>query len=123
MKKIILILVAIIGVAFYANAEDTKTCKVRGTDRGTVNVSVYESDTQNGAAIVSLNNDTSENVNVYYEVDFYRRRQGVEYNDKIIGTRSGSKIAKPGQETPAQLSIGIPYDYAKIRSISGEKCN
>lgn len=114
MKKFFFILIIIFAWTVVSYADDTKTCKVKGTD-GSVEMSVMVTDAANGKCIISFSNDTERNVNVRYKVSSY-----------IAGTEDciGSVLVYANSEATRQISFGkaITSSSVKISSLTGEKC-
>ena len=64
MKKILMILVAIIGLGLNTNAQNT--CKIAGTADGTVVASVSEWNVEKGTVTIDFPNDSEKFVNVTF---------------------------------------------------------
>lgn len=110
MKNLFMCLVAIMFLAT-AYADDTKTCRVYGTD-GSVEVSVMVTDASTGRCVVSFSNDTNKNVNVRYVV---------KYGSKTL---PGSKLVYANSEATKEVSFGqsVNPKYVEVSSLTGEKC-
>ena len=112
MKKLFIVICAVIlSTAVYA--DDTKTCKVSGTD-GSVEMSINVKDPEKGICIISFSNDTDRNVNVRYEVSCGNKRI------------PGSKLVYANSEQVQEISFNHEiYDPSTvtIKSLSGQKCN
>jgi hypothetical protein len=116
MKKIIISIVALLFMGITAVfADGTKTCKVSGTT-GSVEVSVYDGNKQEGTASMSFSNDTDADVNVRYKVTFTK-------DGRNVAERSGSKRVPPHSEATATVSAGKAYDNVTVSAVSGEKCD
>lgn len=114
MKKILVMLFAILGLTINANAQ-TAQCKISGsTDGATVVASVIE--VGDGYVLVELDNDGSFAVNVTIKVTS---------NASGNGTRSAKVY--PSQSTSVKVPVNgaksdKPTSYYKI-TISGSRCN
>lgn len=115
MKKIILICASMIFAAT-VYADGNKTCKVQGTT-GTVEVSVYENDTEKGTATVRFSNDTDTPANVTATISFTKG------NGASAGIRSVTRRVGAQQEVVADVSCGQSYSYAKVSAVVGNRCN
>ena len=104
-----MILVAVIGFGICANADDSKSCKVTGTD-GIVVASINTYDCEKETVIV----DRSNAVNITMTVQFSAKSKTVTF------------LAKPnieGQKTVTGFDDvkGTAYT-ASITSLTGSKC-
>lgn len=113
-KKILFLFVCLLtGLSLVSYADETKTCKVKGTD-GSVEVSVMVTDAAKGQCIISFSNDTERNVNVRYKVTC------TTTNKDLVG----SVLVYANSETTRAISFGkdIAQGVVKIASLTGEKC-
>jgi hypothetical protein len=62
MKKILVILVALIGLGISANAQTSAQCKISGTDNATFSASISSFDYEKGQVVVSAQNDSGKTV-------------------------------------------------------------
>lgn len=113
MKKILSALFGCLGVflSVSAYADDTKTCKVKGTD-GSVEVSVMVTNADQGICIVSFSNDTDRNVNVRYVISCGNKSQ------------QGSVLVYANSESTKQVAFNqtVIASSVKISTLTGEKC-
>ena len=114
MKKIFLICLSIICAAT-VYADGYKSCKVAGTT-GTVAVSVYEKDTNNGVATVQFSNDTDVPANVSADISFSIPTK------KYPIYKSITKRVPAQYELSVDVSCGQEYTKATVESVSGSKC-
>lgn len=120
MKKVLLILVAMLGISFAANAQ---SCKIQGANDGST--VMVTNDYQDGNKIVvNLENDSNEIcANVTVEVT-------VSYAGGNTKTYSGRGKSCPG--TSCKIEIPIQENYNgqsryplkgyKVQKVSGTKC-
>lgn len=94
-----------------ALADETKTCKVKGTD-GTVEMSVNLIDEKSGKCLLSFSNDTDKNVNVRYVVT---------NGSKTI---PGSILVYANGQSTKEVSFGkeIKSTDVRLTTFTGEKC-
>ena len=113
MKKILVMLLAVLGLAISANSQ-TAQCKISGgTDGATVIASIIE--VGDGYVLVELDNDGDFPVNVTVKVT----------GNGGSGTR-GAKVY-PSSSTTVKVPISAAKsthstDYYKV-SVSGNRCN
>lgn len=116
MKKILVMLFAILGLTINANAQ-TAQCKISGsTDGATVVASVIE--VGDGYVLVELDNDGTFAVNVTIKV-----------TGTVSGAGNGTRSAKvyPSQSTSVKVPVSgaesdKPTSNYRI-TISGSRCN
>lgn len=116
MKKILVMLFAILGLTINANAQ-TAQCKITGsTDGATVVASVIE--VGDGYVLVSLENDGSFAVNVTIKV-----------TGTVGGAGNGTTSTKVYTHQTASVKVpvngaksGNPTSYYRI-TINGSRCN
>ncbi len=118
MKKFILAAAALL-IGATALAGSPKTCRVAGTNGGSVVVDAYVTDSEKGKCVVTFSNDTYENVNVIYTVwayDSMRQAVGV--------ITDATKLVPPGEDSEEITFQCIPgvITSVKVTSISGTKC-
>ena len=109
MKKLLILGCALLLNAM-AYADDTKTCKVKGTD-GTVEMSVNVIDANSGKCLISFSNDTDKNVNVRYVV--------------TDGSKNipGSILVYANSQSTKEISFGRAIQSnVRLGSLTGEKC-
>lgn len=114
MKKILVICFAVF-LAATVYADGYKTCKISGTT-GTVEVSVYENDTEKGTATVQFSNDTDTPANVSATIKFISKGGG------FVAERSITKRVPAQYELSAEVSCGKEYARAEVTKVSGNKC-
>lgn len=119
MKKILLVLVAMLGISFMANAQ---SCKISGaTDGSTIMVS--QDRLEGDKVIVNLENDsesTCANVTVTVEVSY----GNTDNNNK---TFTGRVKSCPNATATVTIPIQTTNKNLKLRTykvtVSGNKCN
>jgi hypothetical protein len=129
MKKILVILVAVIGLSISVNAQ---VCPIEGG-----NIEVVSSPTHNGSeAIVTVANDsetTSANVTVTVKVSYHFTSNNAYYKSE---TFSGTEFVGKGGRTQIRIPITSCYSYnhngttltlcpkaVEVTDIRGRKCN
>jgi len=124
MKKILLLLVAFLGISYAANAQ---VCKISGSNDNVEVFSCY-ADVTNNQIVVTVSNDSqdiSANVTVEVTVSGYDKGS-LRYSDKSF-TVSGKGLATPNQTTTIKINVPNGYklnDGSKVScsGISGTKC-
>lgn len=117
MKKVILFLVAILGISFAANAQ---SCKISGANDGST-VMVTNDYQAGNKIVVNLENDSSEtcaNVTVVVEVS---------YGGNNSKTYTGRGKSCPGTSCKIEIPIqekynNYPMKGYKVQKVSGTKC-
>ena len=118
MKKVVLILVAMLGISFAVNAQ---SCKISGSEDGST-VMVTNSFQEGSKIVVNLENDSEKTcANVTVEVE-------VSYAGNNKKTYTGYGKSCPG----SSCKIDIPIDVKvgkndmkgfSVKKVSGNKCN
>jgi len=115
MKKVLVLLVALMGISFAASAQ---SCEIKGaTEKSTVMVT---NDYQDGSQIVvNLENDserTCANVTVEVEVSYYQHR---------TQTFTGSDKSCPNATCVIKVKVDNINDMKgyKVKKVSGTKCD
>jgi hypothetical protein len=113
MKKLLLVLVAIIGFGVSVTADDVKTCAVEG---GSVEVNAIIANADKGTVTVNVMNDSGNNVNVRYNVF-------VTFSDNTAETYARATLAKANLcAEPVTIETGRKIAKVEIRGLKGEKC-
>jgi hypothetical protein len=113
MKKLLLVLVAIIGFGVSVTADDLKTCKVEG---GSVEVNAIITDADKGTVTVNVMNDSGNNVNVRYTVKVYFVGGETELYPRAT-------LAKANLcADPITINTGRKVTAVVITEVKGEKC-
>lgn len=120
MKKVLALLVALIGISFAANAQ---SCKISGASDGST-VMVTNDYQEGNKVVVNLENDSAETcANVTVEVN-------VSYKGDKSQTFTGRGKSCPGSSCKIEIPIQINYNgnshYPlkgyKVQKVSGTKC-
>lgn len=125
MKKFIVVLVAVIGFGFAANAQQ---CTIQGTNNSTI---VVESCDLSGSTVnvVVGNDDYQAHANVSFTVEV---TYTFNSTTKTKTYSSGTFRAQAGSSTPKSVSVDASMTVgtatykatsASVKSISGSKCN
>lgn len=113
MKKSVFIILIMLFVCIDVYADNTQTCKVKGTD-GSVEVSIMTTDGEKGICVLSMSNDTDKNVNIRYTI-----KCGTQ-------TRHGSALVYANSESTRQIKFdptaATKNGNVTITSLSGERC-
>lgn len=107
MKKVLLLLVALMGICFAANAQ---RCEIKGANDGST-IEVQHHFVEGEKVVVLLGNDSEKicaNVTVIVTVD------GKEFE--------GYGKSCPGR-TKIEVLIGKPINTYKVKKVSGTKCD
>lgn len=123
MKKILLMLVAVLGFSFAANAQQG-TCKVRGGDGATVVVTVVDWD-EEGNVTLSVGSDCDDHVNVSFTLTYKQETSGGGFmNGEYTSQPFGLTVA-PNQSNTKKVTIRMG-DSKLTRvlrvNISGARC-
>jgi len=118
MKKFLVILVALIGLGIGANA-NSKSCKISGTQNGTVVASVSHVDYETGDVTIDWSNDSDVHVNITILITGTAAHGGGAQTEQtfLASPNTGnSKIFRLGQKLSTSREV-------KIAQLSGAKCN
>ena len=123
MKKALLILIAVIGFGFSANAQ--KICRISGaTDGSTIQVDYSHYDAATGYIYFSVSNDsqsTTANFNFDFNVTFSNGAKSGTINKR------GSGQAKPQYSDTLPVFVseikGGEVIEVKVTAVSSTKCN
>jgi P pilus assembly chaperone PapD len=113
MKKILMILVAIVGFGLSGYAQ-TATCKVEGdTENSTVVATIISYDHKTGEVSIMCDNDSAKVVNVQVTVKWNSKTKTVNV---IVQPRSSS------DERKLMFSADMDRNYVPSITINGAKC-
>lgn len=118
MKKILLMLVAVLGFSFAANAQQG-TCKVSGGNGATVVVTVVDWD-ESGNVTLSVGSDCDDYVNVSFTLTFYDTTSNVGCISQPF-----SLTVAPNQSNTKTVTIRMgsnKLDRVDSVNISGARC-
>lgn len=123
MKKILLMLVAVLGFSFAANAQQA-TCKVREGNGATVVVTVVNWD-EEGNVTLSVGSDCDDHVNVSFTLTYSQRTSG---GGSMIGEYTSQPFGltvAPNQSNTTTVTIrmgGCKLSRVSKVNISGARC-
>ncbi|MBQ6275728.1 MAG: hypothetical protein IJK62_03350 [Bacteroidales bacterium] len=108
MKKILILLVVLIGVSFAAKAQ---SCEIKGANDGST-VMVTDDYTEGEKIVVLLGNDSDK----------------ICANVTVVVTVNGKEKKGYGKSCPdstcrIEISVGEPIKSYKVESVSGTKCS
>ncbi|MBP3440722.1 MAG: hypothetical protein J6K24_05705 [Tidjanibacter sp.] len=101
MKKLFVLLVAMLGISLTTMADNYDTCMVKGGNGASVSVSVLDWD-DDGYVKVQISSDCDDYVNVTFELKLYDKTHGQEYGKQTFVT-----TAQPNSNNVAEYRVRI----------------
>ena len=103
MKKILLMLVAVLGFSFAANAQQG-TCKVSGGNGATVVVTVVDWD-EEGNVELSVGSDCDDYVNVSFTLSYNQKTSGGGHMNGVYESQPFGLTVAPNQSNTKTVTI------------------
>lgn len=120
MKNFFVMLIALIGFGIGVNAQDYQSCKVSGTEKGTVQISISSYDAEEGSVTIDWSNDTDVLVNVSFKIKWILPTGGTDaektFSFQAKREDGGSKIFYFNQKISTK-------SYPTVIDLKGAKCN